>query len=195
MGSLDARFDYLSTAVEGTWSPRLGEQALRDEETDTVWYAVAGFREAETDEVAGLQFLSDLRELSPESGSFILFSRAAGGWVSASPEISEIEAARSSTLDSLAPQPRMRNRENVPQKLSRKINTLDLFTLEPEVNRFREFGPRESGFRVRCGTVVNSPSATTLENNEKISPPEQAENGLCRRLAEERDLGSNLLHL
>lgn len=73
--SLDTRFDYLFDSGRGNWSPRLGDQALRDEETDTVWYAVAGFREAETDEVAGLQFLSDLRELSPESGSFILFSR------------------------------------------------------------------------------------------------------------------------
>ena len=75
LGNQGARFDYLFDTGRGTWSPRLGEQGLRDEETDTVWYAVTGFREADTDEAAGLQFLSDLRELSPESGSFILFSR------------------------------------------------------------------------------------------------------------------------
>src|SRR5690606_25959048 len=75
LGSLHARFDYLFDRGRGNWLPRLGEQALRDEETDIVWYAVAGLREAEADEVAGLQFLSGLRELSPESGSFILFSR------------------------------------------------------------------------------------------------------------------------
>jgi hypothetical protein len=75
LGNQDARYDYLFDSGRGAWSPRLGEQALRDEETDTVWYAVTGFREADTDEAAGLQFLSDLRELSPESGSFILFSR------------------------------------------------------------------------------------------------------------------------
>ena len=39
-------------------------QPLHNEETDTVWYKVAGFCEAEADEVAGAQFLSDLRELS-----------------------------------------------------------------------------------------------------------------------------------
>lgn len=71
--NLDARFDYLFDSGRGNWSPTLGDQTLHDEETDTVWYAVAGFREA--DDVAGVQFLSDLRELSPESGSFILFSR------------------------------------------------------------------------------------------------------------------------
>jgi len=58
--------------IEGS---RLLDQALHDEETDKAWYPVTGLHEAETDEVAGLQFLSDLRELSPESGSFILFSR------------------------------------------------------------------------------------------------------------------------
>jgi hypothetical protein len=43
--------------------------------SDTVWHTVAGFCEAEADEVAGAQFLSDFRELSRESGSVILFSR------------------------------------------------------------------------------------------------------------------------
>ena len=38
-------------------------------------------------------------------------------------------------------------RENCCRKCCFKIKALKLFTLEPEVNRFGEFGPGESGFR------------------------------------------------
>jgi len=40
------------------------------------------------------------------------------------------------------------------------------------------FGPERADFRPPAGFEVDSPPATTLENNEKIQPREQAENGL-----------------
>jgi hypothetical protein len=71
--SLDLGFDYLFDAGKGNWKPTLGDEKIRDEEANVVWSAVAGLRESGP--VEGQLLLSDLRETSPESGSFVLFSR------------------------------------------------------------------------------------------------------------------------
>lgn len=68
--------------------------------------------------------------------------------VPASDRISSLRCGRSAGSEiPLAPQAGMPNRENLLQKLRSKINLLDLFTKTPVVNRFRENGPGESGFR------------------------------------------------
>jgi hypothetical protein len=70
---------------------------------------------------------------------------------------------------------------------------LNLFTLEPEVNRFGAYGLGREDFELWAGFEVNSSSATTLENNEKILPRERRRTSCVGRLAEERGLGSNSL--
>jgi hypothetical protein len=70
---LEAGFDYLFDTGKGSWKPVLGEERIRDEETKFEWSAVAGLRES--DRAEGQLLLPDLRETSPESGSFVLFSR------------------------------------------------------------------------------------------------------------------------
>ena len=52
----------------------------------------------------------------------------------------------------------------------------------PEVKRFGEGSLGETGFEAIRAYEVNSPSAITLENNEKFLPRERAENGLCREV-------------
>lgn len=71
--NLELGFDYLFDSGKGTWWPKLGEGKIHDEETNTVWSAVAGFNESSPAE--GQLLLSDLSETSPDSGSFVLFSR------------------------------------------------------------------------------------------------------------------------
>jgi hypothetical protein len=75
LGKLQTRFDYLFDTGKGKWVPLLGQEQLRDEETDTEWSPVTGFHEAIGVETSAHMLLSDLREVSPESGSFVLFSR------------------------------------------------------------------------------------------------------------------------
>jgi hypothetical protein len=73
--SLNTRFDYLFDSGRGNWSPQLGQSELRDDEADTVWTAVSGLRESEFGDPEKMAMLTNLREASPESGSFVLFSR------------------------------------------------------------------------------------------------------------------------
>jgi hypothetical protein len=70
---LDAGFDYLFDSGKGNWKPTLSQEKIRDEEANVVWSAVAGFHESSP--VEGQLLLSDLSEVSPSSGSFVLFSR------------------------------------------------------------------------------------------------------------------------
>jgi hypothetical protein len=70
---LEAGFDYLFDSGKGNWKPALSQEKIRDEETNVVWSAVAGFHESSP--VEGQLLLSDLSEVSPSSGSFVLFSR------------------------------------------------------------------------------------------------------------------------
>jgi hypothetical protein len=70
---LEAGFDYLFDAGKGNWKPTLSQEKIRDEETNVEWSAVVGLGESRP--VEGQLLLSDLREMSPESGSFVLFSR------------------------------------------------------------------------------------------------------------------------
>jgi len=71
--SLEAGFDYLFDTGKGSWKPTLSQVKIRDEETNVEWSAVVGL--GESSPVEGQLLLSDLREMSPESGSFVLFSR------------------------------------------------------------------------------------------------------------------------
>jgi len=71
--SLETGFDYLFDAGKGSWKPTLSEEKIHDEETNVMWSAVTGLRESSP--VEGQLLLSDLREMSPDSGSFVLFSR------------------------------------------------------------------------------------------------------------------------
>ena len=97
-------------------------------------------------------------------------------------------AAYSSTPDSVAPQVSMLTLRKSPRKIPRKIKTIKLFTLEPEVNRFREYRPGESGPRVRCRRL--QPSKTTI----KFGCANKRRTGCVGRLAEGGGLISNLLH-
>jgi len=72
---LQDRFDYLFDTGRGKWVPTLGDEQLRDEEADISWSAVTGFRETEGMESSVPANLPNLREASPDSGSFVLFSR------------------------------------------------------------------------------------------------------------------------
>jgi hypothetical protein len=73
--NLSMRFDYLFDAGRGAWSPMLGEERLLDAETNTSWLPVTGLRESDSPDVKELSQSRDLAEISPESGSFVLFSR------------------------------------------------------------------------------------------------------------------------
>jgi hypothetical protein len=77
LGKLATRFDYLFDTGKGEWTPILGEERLHDEQMDITWSPVKGFREAEAmlAEDPEQMLLSGLREVSPDSGSFVLFSR------------------------------------------------------------------------------------------------------------------------
>jgi hypothetical protein len=75
IGSVAARFDYLFDSGKGQWVPELGQEQLYDEETKLKWLPVTGFREPVAHHASEQPLLMDLRETSPASGSFILFSR------------------------------------------------------------------------------------------------------------------------
>ena len=72
---LETRFDYLFDAGRGKWSPSLGDETLMDEETNMRWTSVKGFRESEVPDLIEYAEQAGLPEISPESGSFVLFSR------------------------------------------------------------------------------------------------------------------------
>lgn len=50
-------------------------------------------------------------------------------------------------LSDLGPKVACEIRDEILSKKPRKNNGVKLFTLEPKANRFREYGPPESGFR------------------------------------------------
>lgn len=70
---LDTSFDYLFDGGREVWAPKIGDEQIHDDETGVVWSAVAGFQEASPG--AGQLLLPALKELSPVSGSFVLFSK------------------------------------------------------------------------------------------------------------------------
>jgi hypothetical protein len=71
--SLELGFDYLFDAGRGVWKPTLGDETIHDEETKFDWSAVTGLRES--DPIEGRLLIPDMKETSPDSGSFVLFSR------------------------------------------------------------------------------------------------------------------------
>jgi hypothetical protein len=75
VGNVARRFEYLFDAGRNRWTPDLGKEELHDEETRTQWHPVVGFRQTSISDQPAPLLLSDLREVSPDSGSFILFSR------------------------------------------------------------------------------------------------------------------------
>ena len=50
-------------------------------------------------------------------------------------------------------------------------------TEKAAVNRFGEDRPERTGFSSAAGSALNSPTATTLANNEIFRPHERSENG------------------
>jgi len=73
-GPLALDFEYLFDGGRGVWSPLLdSETAVRDERANITWSRVAGLTEREAAGSDERRFA--LLEASPESGSFILFSR------------------------------------------------------------------------------------------------------------------------
>ena len=68
---------------------------------------------------------------------------------------------------------------------SREINRLRLFTKTPKPPQStgsEKSGAERTDFGGAAGTGVNSPAATTLENNDKFRLGERAENGLRQGL-------------
>lgn len=73
--TLDHSYDYLFDEGSSSWTPTLDDNPLTDEETGIRWNRVTGFQRSQeliTHQLAQRNFLP---ELSPDSGSFILFSR------------------------------------------------------------------------------------------------------------------------
>ena len=79
-----------------------------------------------------------------------------------------------------------------PRKKPSENSAMRLPTKTPKVNRSREYRAGENGFR-SSAPRSDSPTATTLENNEKFRQSERAEKRFAGGLAEERELGSNSL--
>jgi hypothetical protein len=73
-----------------------------------------------------------------------------------------------------------------PISLLRKIlnenNGLKLPTKTPEVNRFGESRPGETGFRRNWHRRSGDPAGITLENSKKFRLREQADIGFCREV-------------
>lgn len=72
---LSEAFDYFFEEDTARWEPILGDEELIDEERDEQWSAVVGFGAPGETELTQRRFLEELAEMSPDSGSFILFSR------------------------------------------------------------------------------------------------------------------------
>lgn len=70
---LGDRFDYLFDEGKSTWFPEFGEEPIRDEAKHEVWLPVKGLSEG--DLVGSEKRRTALVEASPQSGSYILFSR------------------------------------------------------------------------------------------------------------------------
>jgi hypothetical protein len=70
---LGDRFDYLFGEGTSTWIPEFGDEPIHDEAKHEVWLPVKGL--AEGDLVGSEKRRMALVEASPQSGSFILFSR------------------------------------------------------------------------------------------------------------------------
>ena len=68
-------YDYLFEEDATIWEPILGEEALIDEEANERWSPVIGFGRSDEVGASPPMLFKALPEMSPDSGSFILFSR------------------------------------------------------------------------------------------------------------------------
>lgn len=68
-------FDYLFDSGRGNWKPILGNETVVDEETADRWTSVSGLSETPPLQGDALLMIDNVREISPSSGSFVLFSR------------------------------------------------------------------------------------------------------------------------
>jgi hypothetical protein len=71
--ALGDRFDYLFDDGKSTWIPEFGDEPIHDEFKDEVWRPVRGLSEGAS--IGSEKRRMALMEASPQSGSFILFSR------------------------------------------------------------------------------------------------------------------------
>jgi hypothetical protein len=70
---LDKSFEYLFDAGSQSWLPILDTQGIQDREKDMTWVPVLGFEEKSFSMKDSL--LLAFKEASPESGSYVLYSR------------------------------------------------------------------------------------------------------------------------
>ena len=77
--------------------------------------------------------------------------------------------------------------------MSNENSALKLFTKHPKSTGLENSGPERTDFGHFGGPAVNSPAATTLENNEKFCRETKRRTGCAGTLAEERELGSSIL--
>jgi len=84
-------------------------------------------------------------------------------------------------------------RSGWPLRMINENSIMKLCTKTPAVNRSGENRPRENGFTHFAGPPVNSPAATTRENNDKIPLCATAETSFQEAVAEQREPGSNIL--
>jgi HKD family nuclease len=75
-GGLPRSYEYLFEETSTVWEPVLGEEDLIDEETYERWRPVIRLERRERREATDKLQLERFPEMSPESGSYILFSRA-----------------------------------------------------------------------------------------------------------------------
>ena len=71
--NLRETYDYFPKDDTINWEPTFGERASFDDETELGWYSVTGFKPQEGHARNSKDNLA--REMTPESGSFILFSQ------------------------------------------------------------------------------------------------------------------------
>jgi hypothetical protein len=72
---LTETYNYLFEESTPTWEPVFGDEVLIDEDNQQRWSPVIGFGHNEQVGQAGKMLFKALPEMSPDSGSFILFSR------------------------------------------------------------------------------------------------------------------------
>lgn len=73
--TMDTSFDYIFEEDGTGWVPILGDQTLIDEESDDQWNLVTGFGRSDGAPLQQLIQFQQLPEMSPDSGSYILFPR------------------------------------------------------------------------------------------------------------------------
>jgi hypothetical protein len=67
-------FDYLFDSGRGNWKPVLGNETVVDDETADRWTSVSGLSETSPLQGDELLMIGNVKEISPSSGSFVLFS-------------------------------------------------------------------------------------------------------------------------